>query len=292
MRYLGVFIFSLSVVGCSHSGYKESIKSDEDAINVLFLHHSTGNNIFKGTSENGLPDAEAWFEDYNVRYNKLYNVVEKAFPLSKKFRYISGYGWNNYPYDYYNIWVKNGEKESYKFEPTLKTLAPLWDVIVFKHCFPVSAIVEDDVPDINSNSKTIANYKLQYEALKTKMGEYPDTKFIVWTGAALTEKNTNPESAKRARNFFNWVKTEWDEPNDNIYIWDFYELETEGGLFLKDEYAAKPADSHPNKAFSARVAPLFCQRVVDIIERNGTGTSLIGDYITASSSDSTVMTRH
>lgn len=282
MKYLCLVIFSMSFIACSHDGYKESIKSDESAVNILFLHHSTGNDIFKGTAAEGKADANVWFENYNEGNNKHYNLAEKAFPLSKKFRYIPGYGWNNYPYDYYNIWVKNGDKDAYKFEPTLKTLAPLWDVIIFKHCFPVSAIVEDEVPDINSNTKTIANYKLQYEALKTKMGEYPDTKFIVWTGAALTEKNTNPERAKRAREFFNWVKTEWDEPNDNIYVWDFYELETEGGLFLKDEYAAKPTDSHPNKAFSARVAPLFCQRVVDVIERNGEGTLLTGDYLISS----------
>ena len=66
---------------------------------------------------------------------------------------------------------------------------------------------------------------------------------------------------------------------NNIYIWDFYELETEGGLYLKDDYAVSPGNSHPNKEFSAKVAPLFCNRVVDIIETKGTLTSLKGMYI-------------
>ena len=190
-----------------------------------------------------------------------------------------GYGWDNYPYDYYNIWVKHGNKRSYKFEPTLKTLTPLWNVIIFKHCFPVSAIVEDNDADINSPVKTLANYKLQYNALKKKLHEYPDTKFILWTGAALTEKANTPARAERAREFFTWVKNEWDEPGDNIYLWDFYELETEGGLYLKGEYAASLTDSHPNKKFSAQVAPLFCQRVVDVIKNDGAKTNLKGETI-------------
>ncbi len=77
------------------------------------------------------------------------------------------------------------------------------------------------------------------------------------------------------------MKNEWDEPSDNIYLWDFYELETEGGLYLKDEYAASPTNSHPNKKFSAQVAPLFCQRVVDVIKNDGTKTDLTGEKIIA-----------
>ena len=279
----------LFTYACGHDGYEDSLCQESESVNVLFLHHSTGHNIYNGAKANGHPDIKVWFDKLNADRDIHYNVVERAFPLSKKFRYLPGYGWNNYPHDYYNIWVKNGEKAAYKFEPTLKTLTPLWDVIIFKHCFPVSAINEDDILDINSTRKTIANYKLQYEALKKKMREYPDTKFIVWTGAALTKSKTNEASAIRARKFFNWVKQEWDEPNDNIFLWDFYELETEGGLYLLDEYAIKPSDSHPNKEFSARVAPLFCQRVVDVIERNGAATLLTGEYMLSSSVDSTLM---
>ncbi len=165
---------------------------------------------------------------------------------------------DNYPYDYYNIWVKHGDETSYKNEPTLKTLTPLWDVIVFKHCYPASSIKED---------------------------ENPDTKFIVWTGAALTEKANEQDRAERAHEFFTWVKQEWDTSGDNIYIWDFYELETEGGLYLKDEYAASPTNSHPNKEFSETVASLLCQRVVDVIVNNESKTELTGEYLVESVPD-------
>ncbi len=264
------------VTGCSHDDYKDKLGKSENEINVLFLHHSTGNNIYKGDMSDGKPAVKKWFENFNKQHDPDVNFVETNFPQSRRYRYL-GYGWNNYPYDYYNIWVKHGDKSSYKNEPTLKTLTPLWDVIIFKHCYPVSSIKEDGKPDIDSNVKTLANYKLQYSALKNKLLEYPDTKFIVWTGAALTVKANEQERAERAREFFTWVKQEWDEPGDNIYLWDFYELETEGGLYLKDEYAASPTNSHPNKMFSAMVASLLCQRVVDVIVNNGSKTELTGE---------------
>lgn len=206
-------------------------------------------------------DVPAWFTNYNIANGTNYQITEQAFPKAKP------YGWNNYPYDYYNIWVKNGENDYFKEEPTLKTLTPKYDLIVFKHCFPISDIKEDlGTGNIDSPEKRIENYKLQYQALKEKIHQFPETKFVLWTGAALVQNETTPEKAARSREFFNWVKNEWDEENDNIFIWDFFELETEGGNYLKDEYAVSPNDSHPNTAFSETAAPLFCQKIIDTIE--------------------------
>ena len=63
---------------------------------------------------------------------------------------------------------------------------------------------------------------------------------------------------------------------DNIYLWDLYSLETEGGLYFKDEYSVSDADSHPNEQFASRVAPLLVDRIVDVIETGGSNTSLTG----------------
>jgi hypothetical protein len=168
------------------------------------------------------------------------------------------YGWNNYPFDYYNIWVKNAGDKAFMEEPTLETLTDANDVIIFKHCFPVSNIQEElDIPDIESDIKTIGNYKLQYEALKEKLQGFADTKFILWTGAVQVRSTITEEEAIRAKEFFRWVIEEWDQPEDNIFIWDFYQLETEGGLFFKDEYAVSSSDSHPNREFAGRVVNLL-----------------------------------
>ncbi|MFH1420020.1 MAG: hypothetical protein ABII12_17230 [Planctomycetota bacterium] len=229
---------------------------------ILFLHHSTGECVWNG----GVQD---WFDAYNKANKTKYEITEQNFPKDDP------YGWNNYPYDYWNIWVQHAGSKPYKSEPTLEMLTPKYDVIVFKHCFPVSSIEPDvGTADVASEDKRIGNYKLQYAAMKRKLLEFPKTKFIVWTGAALVRGETNEAAARRAKTFFDWVRGTWDQQGDNIYVWDFYALETEGGLYLKDAYAA--GDSHPNEAFSKKVAPLFCQRIVDVIRGAGDTGSITG----------------
>lgn len=222
-----------------------------DQIRIIFLHHSTGEIIWN----NGVP---SYFDSYNSEHNSNYKISELAYPSQE-------YAWDNYPYDYWNIWVNHGNEDSYMGQATLKQLTQNYNVIIFKHCFPVSYVEEDNGEgDITSSEKTIANYKLQYQSLKQKMHEFPNTKFILWTGAALKQSETNQAQAERANEFFNWVKNTWDVAGDNIYIFDFRSLETEGGLYIKDEYASE--DSHPNESFAKRVAPIFSQKVIDIIE--------------------------
>ena len=97
--------------------------------------------------------------------------------------------------------------EPYQDEPTLEILTPEYDVIVFKHCYPVSDVQEDTGnADVSSSTKTAENYKLQYQALKQAMNAYPDTTFVIWTGAARIESATSEAQAQRARAFFAWVR--------------------------------------------------------------------------------------
>ncbi len=229
---------------------------------ILFLHHSTGGCIWDG-------GVKAWFDAYNAAHKTRYEITEQIFPKD------SPYGWNNYPYDYWNIWVKHAGSRPYQDEPTLEMLTPKYDVIIFKHCYPVSAIEPDaGKGDVAGEEKRIANYKLQYEALKKKLREFPKTRFIVWTGAALVKHETDEEAARRAKAFFEWVRKDWDERGDNIFLWDFQTLETEDGLYLKDPYAS--GDSHPNERFSKMAAPLFCQRIVDVIHGRGDTADVTG----------------
>lgn len=236
---------------------------------ILFLHHSTGNNVWYGDIEQGrilslkkrYCAVPRYMKEVNDKNNSKISIEKRVFPKGNP------YPWQNDPYDYYNIWVKNGGEKPYMEEPTLEMLTKEYDIIIFKHCFPVSSIQEDNQnPDINSKIKTLANYKLQYNALKDKLLEFPKTKFIVWTGAALIQSQTNEQEAKRAMEFFEWVKSEWDQPNDNIFIFDFRNIETEGGLYLKPEYATSNSDSHPNKTLSEKSAELFVKRITEIIK--------------------------
>jgi hypothetical protein len=234
---------------------------------ILFLHHSTGNCIWLGDTSSFTYKLtrkgamQRIFDDYNNQSGAGYMLLDLVFP--KK----APYGWKNYPFDYYNIWVKNAGPQKYMEEPTLEMLTREYDVIILKHCFPVSKIIEDSGDaNIDSELKTLANYKLQYEALKRKMHSFPYTKFIVWTPPAIVRSQTTPEQAARAHSFYKWIVDEWNEEGDNIHLWDFYAYETEGGLYLKDEYAYSVADSHPGKQFSERMANVFSTFIIDVIE--------------------------
>lgn len=239
-----------------------------DDASVLFLHHSTGGIVWNNGAENG-------FDAYNATNGTSYSISDAHFPDDP-------YPWANYPYDYWNIWVNNAGSSPYMGQDTLEILTPSYDVIVFKHCFPVSNMMADEGPaDITSETPSRQNYELQYLALREKLLSFPDTRFLVWTGAANVDPNPadsyQNEEAERARGFFEWVRTEWDQPGDNIFVWDFWQLETGGGLFLAEDDAESPGDSHPSSAFGARVAPLFIQRLIDVIEGRGDTGSLTGE---------------
>lgn len=261
MRTLFLLIAMAMLFGCK--------SGNEEGSSILFLHHSTGGAIWQGATNRYVQkitskgDVQKYFAKYNKANSTGHMIEQQSFPKSEP------YGWHNYPYDYYDIWVKNAGSESYMEEPTLEMLSENYDVIIFKHCYPVGVIQEDTGnPDINSDERRLENYILQYNALKNKMHEFKDTKFILWTPAALVSNMTTEAQALRTREFYEWILNEWDEDGDNIHIWDFYKLETEGGLYLKSEYAAGPDDSHPNSTFSGKVAPLFAQFIIDVAEGN------------------------
>ena len=275
LAIISILIMSLSLSSC---------KQNKEEVDILFLHHSTGRVIWIGNTTTRIKTLTRKFSDrlargqvpilmsrYNRQNKTRYRIREQIFPKS------APYGWNNFPYDYYNIWVKHAGGEPYMEEPTLEMLTKDYQVIIFKHCFPVSNIEADqETASLDSDVKTLANYRLQYDAIREKLHSFPDTKFILFTGAALSRGSVTEDEAARAGEFFRWVMEDWDQPGDNIYLWDLYSLETEGGLYFKDEYSVSDADSHPNEQFASRVAPLLVNRIVDVIETGGSTTSLTG----------------
>ena len=257
----------ISIISSFFSVFSGCQSNQQEMKKIIFLHHSTGSSIWVGKTNKYIykltqrGDIQKFFSDYNKKNKTNYEIVQKPFP--KK----TPYGWNNYPYDYYNIWVKNGGVNPYMEEPTLEILTSEYEVIIFKHCFPVSRIMEDTgYPNIDSDEKRIENYKLQYNALKNKMHEFQENKFIVWTPAVYTKNKFSEDEARRTQQFHKWMIEEWDEKGDNIFIWDFYKYETEGTLYLLDKNAYNPDNAHPNRKFSGTVAPLLSKFIIDVIE--------------------------
>ncbi|MBN1187812.1 MAG: hypothetical protein JXB49_36400 [Bacteroidales bacterium] len=259
---------------------------------IIFLHHSTGQLIWDAGERNTLSELAfkvnkelsyrlgnkgnmySLIRSYNKEHHTDYHIEEQVFPQ------MQPYGWHNYPYDYFNIWVKNAGHKAYMEEPTLEMLTGEYQVIIFKHCFPVSNIQADlDTNTFDSDYKSLGNYKSQYLLLRDKLHSFRNTKFILWTGAAQVKSQISEEEALRAKAFFSWVSGEWDLPDDNIFIWDLYSLEAGKDLYLDEKYARSPVDSHPNSTFASNACKLFFQRMIDVIENDGKNTTLTGTYL-------------
>jgi len=86
---------------------------------VIFLHHSTGGNIWAG----GVPEAVA---AWNEAQGTAYAITAIDYPHSP-------YPWANYPYDWWHLWVDGGGAAAAEEQETLVALATDYDVVVFKH---------------------------------------------------------------------------------------------------------------------------------------------------------------
>jgi len=237
------------------------VSKQEHMVKIVFLRRSTGQRIWIGNTNRYIykltekGDIQAYFQKYNRKHKTNFRIEDMSYPHEYK----------NHVFDYYNIWVKHAGEEYWGKEETLEIMTEEYNIIIFKHCYPVSRILEDTgFPDIDSKEKRLENYKLQYLALKSKMHEFPRNKFIVWTPAVHVEGNISSEEALRTKEFHSWLVNEWDEKGDNIFLWDFYQYETEGGLYLSEKHASGKQDSHPSQEFGGLLAPVFSKFIINV----------------------------
>jgi hypothetical protein len=236
---------------------------------AIFLHHSTGWGVY---TEGHVAE---WIANYNNDHATSYVLDQRSFPGAP-------YPWDNYPYDYWNLWINNVCDNSNPGIACMDNLCANYDVIIFKHCYPGAGIIDDPAnPVAGSPVRSLATYKLQYRALRDLMDSYPDNKFIVWTLAPLHRLVTNATIAARARTFVDWVKNDWltedGKQHPNIYIFDLFGYLAESNPSpaqgavncLKYEYEFQHEntdDSHPNTLANETVGPLFAQFIVNTIE--------------------------
>lgn len=137
-------------------------------------------------------------------------------------------------------------------------------IIMFKSCYPNSDVNpgEPTTKPLTDPKMTIGNYKAVYTALLNdvfrpeRMGENR-TLFIAVTAPPRSKKDCNEKQAAVAREFNNWLRTEWlTEKDSNVAVFDYFNINTGGiGNDLdsswvqgKVNYSAylKTSDSHPN----------------------------------------------
>ncbi len=267
-------LYTLAIIVLLSTTSSVFASGDEDTI---FLHHSTGGNLY---SEG---DVAGYFANYNSNNGTNYVINERAYPTSP-------YPWDNYPYDWWNLWsTEDGDGNPRtpacdSGDPDIEcldSLAANHDVVIFKQCFPGAGVLADTgTPDVSSSRKSLENYKEQYRALRKEFDKYPDTMFIAWTLVPLHRLATNTDDAARAKQFVDWVKNDWltedGQPHPNIRVFDFWGYAAESdpvspnGVIntLKYDYERSHtgSDSHPNTLANQTIGPIFAQEIIDNIE--------------------------
>lgn len=236
---------------------------------VIFLHHSTGNNVYKEGNVISLMDS------YNKANGRSLVITERSYPNDP-------WTWSNYPYDYWKLWIGGSCNPANPNIECMNTLASKYDMVILKHCFPGADILPNTgKPDVNSDVKTLENYKEQYRALRSLFDSYPRTKFMIWTLTPLHRLDTSPENALRAYEFVKWVNKEWltedGKSHPNIIIFDFYSLiaELNGNQANSVRYCLKydfekshtDSDSHPNVVANQYVGPIFVKAITDVFNK-------------------------
>ena len=237
---------------------------------AIFLVHSTGTSLF---SEGKVTD---WVKTHNSANGTSFQISTRTYPNTP-------WPWENYPYDYWKLWVDNSCNNSDPDIECLASIASNYGLVIFKHCYPGAGLNSDTgKPDVKSNRKSIENYKLQYRALRTLMDGLPDKKFMVWTLVPLHRLATTTEQAARAYEFVQWVKEQWltedGKQHSNIFIFDFFSLAAEMNknpangkqycLKYDYEYSHTSNDSHPNTLANATIGPLFAQAAIKVLTTN------------------------
>lgn len=268
MKYLLYFV--ITVLVC-YTIFMPIVKADTTKTKVLFIHHSTGGNLLNyGKVRDNIYSKSTDIEFYDHGYNlykpmvlsKIFGKVTFRTGLSDSNGYMLGKD--------FNIVVSNNSPKEYadifNRDPTDYTLNNIleYDIIIFKNCFPTSAIKSDE---------QLNEYKNLYDKVKLGISRFPDKKFIIFTQPPLRGEVTNKEDAQRARNLADYLASPgFVEGYDNIYVFNFFDLLADSSgnntNMLRREYTSWfYRDSHPNKLANKTIGPLFSEFVLMVVAK-------------------------
>jgi hypothetical protein len=138
------------------------------------------------------------------------------------------------------------------------------EVIVFKSCFPASAI---------ASNEQLAQYQAWYLKIRDFMDQHPEKMFVVITQPPLNPAETDSEAATRARAFANWlISDDFLAGRRNVATFDLFDQLAESNLqaadanMLRQDYR-QGSDSHPTQAANAIVGPQLAEFIVSAVEQ-------------------------
>ncbi|MCK4634447.1 MAG: right-handed parallel beta-helix repeat-containing protein [Candidatus Aenigmarchaeota archaeon] len=275
---------------------------------LIFIHHSCGNNWLNQDLRNALLNKSYIDEVNEIYYNDVVSN-DTGRPDS-----LDAFGGQEGDHTNMNHWIYwfNDYLESVKsYECDNGTNK----IIMFKSCYPISDVVGNGTEPgspfhatYSPNNQTIANYKAvyrhpngsgknytnnsyTYKPLEDIFAENSDVLFIPVTAPSLEPCSTNNASAHLARIFNNWLKSEWLQNYtnqtglNNVAVYDWFDLlaylddnETYPSQ-TKLSYRTSCGNSHPNAQANQDSTDDFAENESNFIDaawnafQNGQGTS-------------------
>ena len=243
VKHLGLAVLDRqSVVAKSNGAYT----------NIIFLHHSTGNNLIE---QGGVRDlfAESGYDFWDHHYNPT--------GLRDPSGQLTGYSYriprdNTDPDGLARIFAQRA------YPLPVNALSGLLqhEVIAFKSCFPASNITSD---------VQLQQYKDWYLGMRDVMDRHSDRVFVVMSPPPLNPAATTPEAAARARAFADWLTSDaYLAGHPNVFTFDFFDHLAEDDPaapdynMLRAEYRLEGGDSHPNQRANEAVGPAFAEAVM------------------------------
>jgi hypothetical protein len=246
-----IVLVSVSVIGLSQTKFRVGI----------FLHHSTGDNIWgPNGSATSIPLETA-------KYNSDHGFIGDAAVSMNESWWPDGANSGNNEWYYWHMIFENRDLSNSDIRPILAANK----IVVIKSCFPSSWI---DSPGHASDTltpteKTIYNYKWHWRHIIDVMKKHPENFFVIWTNAPVVAGQTDATMAGNAKKFCQWAKDTLAKGYDtkvgafpkNIFVFDYFSKLTDANGYELLQYAVNSGDSHPNSAATALVAPQFATEI-------------------------------
>jgi|WetSurMetagenome_2_1015567.scaffolds.fasta_scaffold00011_28 hypothetical protein len=224
----------------------------------VFLHHSTGENIWG-------PNGSATSIPLEIAgYNNLHGYSGSDAISMNQLWWPSG---SSNEWEYWHRIFENKDLANADIRPILTANK----IVVIKSCFPSSGMSGRGTPadTLNPTLKSVYNYKWHWRHIVKVMKQHPENFFAIWTSAPMTAGQSNATEAGFSKSFCKWAKDTLAAGLDpvtgtfprNIYVFDYFAKVTDISGFLLTQYAVSYYDSHPNSAATALIAPQFVNEI-------------------------------
>ena len=238
-------------------GRKIAEQNKGDYTNIIFLHHSTGNNLIQQGHLRNLM-AEMGYALWDHGYNAQGLRGPEVGSLGYHYNIPND---NPDPYGLIEIFRQP------ELPLPLNSFSALLqhEVIVYKSCFDPGNKIKSDAQ--------LQQYKDWYIEMRAVMAAQPDRMFVIVTMPPLNPAETNPEEAARARHFAEWLQSEeYLAGQTNIFVIDFFDMLAEDDPTAPDYNMLRAEfrdgdDSHPNRLANETIAPLFAEALRSHIEQ-------------------------